>query len=174
MRVSRIGNDFCRCIGVKGVELIKICFAGQVHDIGKFSISSDLLAKPGELTAEEIDILHSHSELGAIQLSKSSVISKDIIDIVRHHHESYDGSGYPDGLRKGQIPFGARILKICDVYDALTNRREYRRIIYRKDIALQVMQSMKNEFDPELLEKFNRFVIFSILNSPPMDNVASL
>lgn len=157
LRVSSIACNFSQHLAVNTKIMSKIYQASKIHDIGKYFIDSELLSKRGKLTEEEIEEIRSHVTRGVDYLI-SKKTDKKIVEIVSCHHESYDGSGYPNGISKEDIPYESRIIKICDVYDALTHKRDYRKVIYSKEKALEIMNSMDNEFDPKLFLEFKNYL----------------
>lgn len=147
---SRISNSFIDCIEM----------ASGLHDIGKIRISDEILLKPGPLSDEEIPLIHQHPAMGAAMLRNIySVISENefidmAIDIAMYHHEKWDGSGYPKGLKGEEIPLSARIVAIVDAYDALANDR-----VYKKAFSVEKCRSIMREeagksFDPDMIEVF--------------------
>ena len=108
------------------LELRALEAAALLHDMGKLAIPEHILNKPDKLTAAEFEVMKLHSKIGADILSPIG-FPFPVVPIVRHHHENWDGSGYPDGLSTEQIPIGARILSVVDCFDALTSDRPYRR-----------------------------------------------
>lgn len=135
-------------------DAIKIFQGGWLHDEGKRKIDYKLLAKTEQLSMVERKIIEQHPLYSYKILSERS-IQREICQMVLHHHENYDGSGYPDRLSGDDIPIGSRIIRICDVYDALTHKREYRMgKYYTKEEAMSIMESMKRSFDPRLFECF--------------------
>jgi HD-GYP domain-containing protein (c-di-GMP phosphodiesterase class II) len=119
-----------------------------LHDLGKTAVPEEILNKPGKLTAEERRIIENHTVAGDDILSTIE-FPWDIRPMVRSHHERWDGQGYPDGLAGQNIPFTARILRIADVYDALTTTRSYRRPLTPLE-AFQIMEDDRGSFDPDL------------------------
>jgi len=129
------------------VEQLKL--AGRLHDLGKIAIPDQVLQKPGRLTEEEEQLLATHPELGASLLDGMEIKPVDIW--IRHHHENWDGSGYPDGLAAEEIPFGSRIILVADAYDAMTTERSYRSASSPKD-ALKELERMSGvQFDAEIV-----------------------
>lgn len=128
--------------------------AAVLHDIGKTGISDDILLKSGQLTEEEYAIIKEHPVKGAEIISLLKEISNDIIETVRHHHERWDGQGYPEGLSGENIPYLARILAICDVFDALTSDRPFRARKPAQEARDLIVKNKKLMFDPELVERF--------------------
>jgi len=150
-------KDFGKFININPKKLDIIVLAAEVHDVGKFYIPKNMLLKKGKLTKNEMHIIRSHS-IRSIEELKKRNMEESIINIVKHHHESYDGSGYPSGLIGEDIPFESRVIKICDVFDAITNKRVYRNIVYNYEEAIKIMENMKNEFDPILYKLFNEYI----------------
>jgi putative nucleotidyltransferase with HDIG domain len=111
-------------LGERECELIRT--AGSLHDLGKIGVRDDILNKPGPLTEEEWDIMRRHPDIGADMIAQHSALA-EVAPLVRHHHERWDGSGYPAGLKGDVIPFGARILSVADSFDTITGPRLYRR-----------------------------------------------
>ncbi len=151
------------------IELI--ARASSLHDIGKVSIPDSILTKPGPLTAEEMEVMKTHSEIGSrfidsIANQDDELFIRYAREICRHHHERWDGNGYPDKLSGMQIPFAARVVAVADVYDALVNPRVYKPA-YSHDMAKQIILEEKGKlFDPKLIGVFleieDKFI--SILN----------
>lgn len=135
--------------------------AARLHDVGKVATSDAILKKPGKLTAEEFKEMERHCEIGADIIASISSRAKTLDpvlelaeNIARSHHENWDGSGYPDGLKDKEIPLEARIMAIADVYDALRSRRPYKDP-YSAEHTLKIMRSMRGaKFDPELFDRF--------------------
>lgn len=127
---------------------------GYLHDIGKVGISERILLKPGKLTPDEWEVMQSHVERGERICAHAPALAP-VLPIIRHHHEKFDGTGYPDGLKGEEIPLLARILQIVDIYDALILERPYKRA-YTPDEALAIMrqESQKGWRDPVLVETF--------------------
>ena len=113
-------------MGCSDEELDMINVAGSLHDIGKIGIRDDILLKPGRLTEDEYEKIKEHPAIGADIISNLGLWGREA-RIIRHHHERFDGKGYPDGLQGGQIPKLARILSVADSYDAMASDRAYRK-----------------------------------------------
>lgn len=135
--------------------------SAQLHDIGKISIPATILQKPGKLTDEEFTLIKTHTVLGADLISqlieKSDGLSIRKLELAREislsHHENWDGTGYPSGLKGQDIPLSGRIVAICDVYDALRSQRPYKRPYTHQD-ALKIMSDEKHKFDPDIFAIF--------------------
>jgi response regulator RpfG family c-di-GMP phosphodiesterase len=165
--VNVLGEEAGRCRSFAGqvdeafVGLAACC--APLHDIGKVGLPDHILLKPAKLDAEERLIMQTHTTVGADMLQKvarnhpsAAGFLHMAIDIARHHHERFDGSGYPDRLAGTDIPLAARLVSICDVYDALRSRRVYKPALSHS-AALQVMgDAAGSQFDPNLLEAFQR------------------
>lgn len=131
--------------------------AALLHDVGKLGIPDRLLNKPGPLTPDEYDHVKLHAIIGADILS-AVAFPGPLAVIVRHHHENWDGTGYPDGLRGEAIPIGARVLAIVDCYDALTSDRPYRRALSHSCAVAMIRERRGTMYDPEIVKAFLRIV----------------
>ncbi len=140
-------------LSVEQVELISR--AGLLHDIGKIGIRDDVLLKPGKLTDEEFGIIKSHAARGA-EIVATLPAFASISFLVRHHHERYDGKGYPDGKKGEEIELGARILAIADTFDAMTTDRPYRKALTLQEATAEVARCRGTQFDPALADSFLR------------------
>ena len=137
--------------------LAAIDAAALLHDIGKLGIPDRLLDKPGPLTREEYDHVKLHAIIGADILS-AVAFPGPLAVIVRHHHEHWDGTGYPDGLRGEAIPIGARVLSVVDCYDALTSDRPYRRALSHGCAVAIIHDHSGTMYDPQIVDAFLRIV----------------
>ncbi len=153
-RVQRHALAVARALGVKDETELKAIEAGSIlHDIGKVVVPDHILNKPVALTRSEFDTMKRHASMGARILTAVDFPSP-VVPIVRHHHERWDGRGYPDGLLGSEIPLGARILAVVDCFDALTSDRPYRSKMSDEQ-ALEILQSRSGTFyDPTVVEKF--------------------
>lgn len=155
--VARVRTHACRlakALNLPPDEIELISKAAILHDVGKISIPDGILMKPGSLTAEEFEIMKSHAENALHILKDIRSLPPRIIDIVLHHHERYDGKGYPHGLKGEEIPLGAQIIGVADTYDAMTSDRPYRKG-FTPDEALRRMESASGtQFNPRLLKAF--------------------
>jgi HD-GYP domain-containing protein (c-di-GMP phosphodiesterase class II) len=137
-------------------SLLALYRGGFLHDVGKVGIPDSILLKPAALTSEEWAVMQSHPGRGAEICGYLKSLAR-VVPIVRHHHERFDGSGYPDGLRGDQVPLLARILQVTDIYDALTNSRCYKPACSPKQ-AIRIIEeeTAKGWRDPEIVTKFLR------------------
>jgi len=153
-RVTGISLIIGRQLGCSGEELDILNFAGHLHDIGKIGIRDDILLKPGRLTTDEFEKIKQHPAIGANILEQMGMWEKER-QIIRCHHERFDGQGYPDGLKRQQIPFLARILSVADVYDAMASDRAYRKRMEEGVILKVIREGAGSQFDPEVVAAFN-------------------
>jgi putative two-component system response regulator len=153
-RLALMASAMGLVLGLPAADIRALQHGGYLHDIGKIGIPDRVLFKPGPLTPDEWEIMRSHAERGE-RICACMKSLAPVLPIIRHHHEKFDGSGYPDGLKGEQIPLLARILQVVDIYDALTTERPYKRA-YSPDEALAIMreETKKGWRDPLLVEVF--------------------
>ena len=156
-RVTAYSEQLLQELGLHGPEVDLIISAARVHDIGKIGIPDSVLNKPGPLTPEERAIMESHAERGADLLTSYPDFSRGTA-IVRHHHESWDGTGYPDGLKGTNIPFGARVIAIADGFDAMTSDRPYRKGMSRENAAAILREGRGRQWEARLVDAFLRSI----------------
>lgn len=155
-RVEAIASKFGLAIGYQDQDTLTI--AARLHDIGKLGIPTDILNKPGKLNNNEFKKIKDHPSKGAEILTRSEFF-KATVPLVRHHHEHWDGSGYPDGLSKNAIPVGAQILALADVYDALTTNRPYRKALDHSEALRIIRDESGYTFNPVLADQFISFLL---------------
>ena len=151
-RTRKIIESFARLVHCSEEEVTLLGLGARIHDIGKLVINSNILLKPSRLTASEFDAIKAHSRLGA-ELLSPLVLDPRIGELVKHHHENYDGSGYPDQLAGDKIPKFAQIIRIVDCFDAITSDRPYHKGASVDD-ALKVMRRDSRFFNPGYFETF--------------------
>ncbi len=154
-RVADMAFDIAKCMGIKGDYLDTIHLAAHLHDIGKIGIPEQILNKPGKLLPEEWAQIKKHPEIGYAILSKSKHLDK-ISKIVLHHHERWDGNGYPFGLKEEAIPLGSRIIAVADAIDAMTYERPYRSALCWDDCISEITGNYGKQFDPSIAESVNK------------------
>ena len=162
-RLAQYSVALAEQFGLPEAQRLALRRASTVHDIGKVAVPESILLKPGPLTREERKVMEQHVLVGE-RICAPLKSFRDVLPIIRHHHERMDGSGYPDGLKDFEIPLTARILQIVDIYDALTNARPYRKALEPFE-ALNIMRAEvnRNWLDGVLLDKLE--VLIS--GSPP-------
>jgi diguanylate cyclase (GGDEF)-like protein len=142
-----------RQLGLDGEELDVLARAAELHDVGKIAIPDAILSKPGPLDAEEWQFMRRHTILGERILMAASAL-RPVARLVRSSHERFDGGGYPDGLRGAKIPLGARIIFVCDAYDAMTSKRAYSGAIAPAEAIQELRACAGTQFDAEVVEAF--------------------
>jgi putative nucleotidyltransferase with HDIG domain len=152
-RVTELTVKIAEKFGIKGEKLRYVKWGALLHDIGKLGVPDSILLKPGPLTDKEWEIMKKHPEYGYNMLKKVDFLLP-ALEIPLYHHEKWDGSGYPKGLKGDEIPLPARIFAVVDVWDALTNERPYRPP-WSKEKALEYIISQSGKhFDPEVVKVF--------------------
>lgn len=147
-RVAELAAAIATAAGLPPMDVADIRLAGHLHDVGKIGIPDALLHKPGPLSDAEFAEVREHPELGARILASMTQLGP-VIDYVRHHHERWDGSGYPAGLAGEAIPRGARILAIAEIFDALTTPRPYQRTLTPREALARLEELSGSWLDPE-------------------------
>lgn len=155
--VAELASNFAKYIELLPGDVQTLNVIGLAHDIGKIGIPEYILTKPGKLTADEYETIKSHPSIGA-DILRSSDIFFDIADSVRHHHERYDGTGYPDGLTGEAIPFFSRIIALGDAFDAMTSKRCYHESIDVSTALEEILVNGGSQFDPILARQFTDFI----------------
>jgi len=160
-RISFYTQELASALGMSAAFCETIHYASPMHDIGKLAIPDSILCKTGPLTAEEWTVMKSHTTIGAqlIGAGNSPYLQMGA-EIALHHHERWNGGGYPAGLKGERIPFSARIMNICDQYDALRSVRSYKKALPH-DTAVEIIttgdgRTMPAHFDPEVVHAFKR------------------
>lgn len=160
-RVKAFSELIARSLGLSESSVALITHAAHLHDIGKMGISDNVLTKPGKLTDEEFEIIKQHPVIGAKILMQSNY-THELVQIVLHHHERYDGRGYPEGLKGEDIPIGARVIAIADSIDAMTSKRIYRDAMSLDYCRNEIEKNLGIMYDPAIgkvtLEHWNEIV----------------
>ncbi|HEX3629174.1 MAG TPA: HD-GYP domain-containing protein, partial [Candidatus Dormibacteraeota bacterium] len=140
-RVGEMCEGVAKLLGMSEAECNTIRIGGILHDLGKIAIPDSILLKPGKLTPEEYEIIKTHPVEGA-QILAEHPEQRNVADILRHHHERWDGAGYPDGLKGEAIPIGSRIVNACDAFDTITQARVFRPTVKTPEEAIRELRSL--------------------------------
>ena len=161
--VTGVAIAFGQYLGFSQSDRNRLAIAGMLHDIGKAKVPVEILEKPGPLTEDEMAALRKHPEFGFETLKTSGTLNEEMLDVVLHHHEYIDGSGYPHGLSGNEIPDLVRVATICDVFGALLERRPYKPSI-RGDVAYQMLLDMGSKLDHDFVRAFSFASKLSLAN----------
>lgn len=158
-RVASLVKSFGKYLGLTNPELEDLAFAAHLHDIGTIAIPDAVMLKAGRLTMEEKELIRQHVLIGE-EICQPLRNRSGVLPIIRHHHERWDGTGYPDGLSGQEIPYPAQIFQIIDIYDALTSDRPHKKA-YTPNEALQIIteETTKGWRNPQLIEQFTIFIL---------------
>ncbi|BCZ46790.1 phosphohydrolase [Clostridium gelidum] len=161
-RVGNMAYDLAKNFELDDYDLQMIHIAGHLHDIGKIGVPDNILNKKDKLNAYEWELMKSHSEMGYNIVKKAESL-KEISSIVLHHHERWDGAGYPKGLSKEKIPLGARIIAVCDSIDAMRSNRPYRKTASNTECYNEILKNKGLMYDPNvtdcIIENWNNIVV---------------
>jgi putative two-component system response regulator len=153
-RLARYAADLGQHLGLDHDSIVALKRGGYLHDLGKVSIPDEILKKGSRLTPEEWEHMRQHPIIGE-SICRPLKSFRNVLPIIRHHHEHWDGSGYPDGLRHYSIPLLARILQVVDVYDALRTARPYKPALTHEEAERTMMdEAQRGLWDPELVPEF--------------------
>lgn len=153
MRVAFYALAVGKEMGLSAEELYKLELASLFHDVGKIGIPDSILLKPARLNEEEFQVMKTHPSKSA-EILKGFKDFDDVAQFALHHHERFDGRGYPDGLKGEDIPFFSRIILICDTYDAMTSTRPYRKGLDHEIAFEELEQFAGTQFDPYIVKAF--------------------
>lgn len=164
-RVAFMTHELGKRLGIKGSELENVHMAAHLHDIGKIGVPDRVLNKRAKLVPHEWEYIKMHPQIGFDILSKSNKL-KHISKMVLHHHERWDGKGYPYGLSKTDIPLGSRIIAVCDCIDAMTSTRPYRKAMTFEQCMKELSINKGVMFDPHIIDyiESNQGFIKDIIN----------
>lgn len=173
-RVSRIAGAIAREMHLAEKLIEQIELAGLLHDIGKIGVEDRILMKPMRLEADEQELMRRHPIYGASILEPSAAL-RPLVQMVLHHHENYDGSGYPEGLKGEEIPLGSRIIIVADAYEAMTSDRIYRKSIGHERAMEQLSKYKAIQFDPGIVRALEQLLhkrgpqAFEVSDLPPIN-----
>ena len=166
-RVRQMSLQIATALGVTEERMEVLEYGALLHDIGKIGIKDEILRKPEALSAEEYQTIREHPLIG-VKIVEGIEFFEDKIPMIRHHHEQFNGKGYPDGLAGEAIPLEARIIAVPDAFDAMASLRPHQRNRSLEDILSEMDQNRGIQFDPRILEIFMRDKIYgSLIHSPP-------
>ncbi|HML68296.1 MAG TPA: HD-GYP domain-containing protein [Clostridia bacterium] len=152
-RVAAISHKIAEKMGFDENRLKKLELSALFHDIGKIGVPDQILLKPEKLDEAEFQKIREHPVIGAKILQKIDFL-KDSLPIIRHHHERYDGNGYPDEMKGADIPIESRIISVADTYDAMTSDRPYRKSLSHEKAVSEIIRNAGMQFDPEVVDAF--------------------
>ncbi|MDQ3917028.1 MAG: HD domain-containing protein [Acidobacteriota bacterium] len=155
-KLARAFTSYLRCAGTPTLDEIEL--GAHLHDVGKYLIAKSILLKPGPLDAGERAAVSLHPVYGAQLLSGLTAVTNVIRRVVLHHHERWDGGGYPEGLQGTAIPVECRLVAVADVYTSLRARRTYKPSLTRAEAAAEMGEMAGRELDPEMTRDFLRFI----------------
>jgi putative nucleotidyltransferase with HDIG domain len=155
VRVARYAAAISEELGLESQEIENILYAGLLHDIGKIGVSEQILHKPAVLNVEEWGVIKAHPVIGA-KILEPIPSFQVLIPLVRHHHERYDGTGYPERLIGEAIPLGARILAVADAFEAMTSYRPYSHALCPAQAATLLIEGMGKQWDAKVVKAFLR------------------
>jgi putative two-component system response regulator len=156
-RIGRFANELGRRVGLSAADLHAVAYSILLHDLGRIGISESILLKQGPLSRDELEAVQRHVEIGE-RIAAPLPGAERFGPIIRHHHERWDGSGYPDGLAGQAIPVGARIIGIVDAFDAMTQYRPYREARSISEAVEEMRLEKGRQFDPDLVDEFVRVI----------------
>jgi putative nucleotidyltransferase with HDIG domain len=161
--VSKYATTIARSLGLNEKQIDLIRRAGLLHDIGKLGISMEILTKPGKLTMDEYETIKEHAALGG-DLVKNTPSLRPLVSIIRHHHEYFDGKGYPDKLAGNQISIEARIVAVADAIEAMTSDRPYRKALRPEQVIEELNKHAGTQFDPLVVKEATKMLATFIVN----------
>ncbi len=152
-------------------DILRIRYIGFMHDIGKIGVADSVLNKTGRLTDEEFSLMKKHAEIGYDLLKSMGNSIEGLLEGIRHHHERFDGGGYPDGLEGTDIPLVARIICVADSYDAMTSNRVYRKRLTDGEVIAEIRKCSGKQFDPAIAEIFIRMLERGVMKAATVDGM---
>ena len=169
---ARLAREMAADYDLSEEDILRVHYIGLVHDIGKIGVADNVLNKSGRLNEEEFSLMKKHSEIGYEIMSSMRDFIDGMLDGIRHHHERFDGKGYPDGLSDTDIPLIARILALADSYDAMTSNRVYRKRLSDEEVRNEFIRCSGTQFDPALTQIFVSLIERGELNVHTSDGVS--
>jgi HD-GYP domain-containing protein (c-di-GMP phosphodiesterase class II) len=161
-RVAEYASELARVLGLGRGAVIFIRQVAFVHDLGKIGIPEQVLSKPGPLTDDERSLVHLHTVLGANILARTPGMEK-MAEVVLHHHERWDGAGYPEGRMGTTIPLESRVIFVADAFDAMTSERPYGRVMSPQEALAELRRCAGKQFDPMVVEAMHELHRLGVL-----------
>lgn len=156
-RVTFLALKIANYLNLSGPELGKLELAGLLHDIGMIGVGEETLNKTGALTNEEVEAIKKHVTYG-VKILEDIKQLKEVVEIIKHHHERFDGSGYPDGIKGDEIPLGSRIIAVADTYDGMVSKRSYREGLEHDSSLKLIEEQSGRQFDPIVIQAFKAVI----------------
>jgi HD-GYP domain-containing protein (c-di-GMP phosphodiesterase class II) len=172
--VVELARGVAQEIGMDKYELQELEFAALLHDVGKIAIPKEILRKPAALTDSEFEVMKTHTIEGQFMLDRIGGLLGRVGEVVRSCHERWDGKGYPDGLRGEEIPLAARVVFVCDAYNAMTTTRPYRAALPHEQAISELVSNAGTQFDPEVVAAMLRVVETGAAEAPPTDHIRAM
>ena len=169
-QLGMLGERVGGLLGLSEQERTTVRIGGYLHDVGKIAIADRILLKPGKLTDDEYREMQRHAEIGGSIVQTHEAMT-EIARIVRHHHERFDGTGYPDRLAADDIPLGARIISVADAFSAMTNDRVYRQAISAEQAWEEIHRNSGSQFDPAIVELYD---VINAADAPPINGIGGV
>jgi HD-GYP domain-containing protein (c-di-GMP phosphodiesterase class II) len=172
--VVELARGVAQEIGMDKYALQELEFAALLHDVGKIAIPKEILRKPAALTDSEFEVMKTHTIEGQFMLDRIGGLLGRVGEVVRSCHERWDGKGYPDGLRGEEIPLPARVVFVCDAYNAMTTTRPYRAALPHEQAIAELVTNAGTQFDPEVVAAMLRVVETAAHEAPPTDHIRAM
>jgi HD-GYP domain-containing protein (c-di-GMP phosphodiesterase class II) len=172
--VVELARGVAQEIGMDKYELQELEFAALLHDVGKIAIPKEILRKPAALTDTEFEVMKTHTIEGQFMLDRIGGLLGRVGEVVRSCHERWDGKGYPDGLRGEEIPLAARVVFVCDAYNAMTTTRPYRAALPHEQAIAELVTNAGTQFDPEVVAAMLRVLETGAAEAPPTDHIRAM
>ena len=172
-RVARYAGQIARLLGLSYTTVDLVRRAAYVHDIGKILIPDSIVQKAGSLTADEREVIKLHPELGARMLARRPQ-TRDLASLVLHHHERWDGEGYPHKLKATEIPIESRIIFVADAFDAMTTERPYGRVLTPQEAGTELRRCSGHDFDPQVVRAMRLALSSQFFKNTPVESAEPL
>ncbi|SFG23736.1 HDIG domain-containing protein [Desulfotomaculum arcticum] len=156
-KVAEYAQQICINMGTDNETANVAYLAGLLHDVGKIGVPEEILTKPGKLTEQEYEVIKTHPIIG-VNILESMKNMKEILQVIKHHHERYDGGGYPSKLKGNKIPLLSRVLAVADSFDAMTSDRSYRKAFPLEKAIEEIKSNSGTQFDPRVVNSFMHMV----------------